>query len=208
MPRSFDGLAQAIEALGLRDARIAQAFGRIDRADFVPAELVSEAYADRPVPIPHGQTTSQPSLIAMMIDAAAPGSDDKVLEVGTGFGFQTALLADLARFVVSIDRWPELVDTAIRNLERNGFTNVSVHTGDGWNGYEPEAPYDAIVVAAAAESVPEPLLQQLADGGRLVIPVRSGGRDDVLKFVREGSEVVQRGLVSPARFVPLVRGMD
>lgn len=205
MPQSFDGLAQVIEALGLRDPRIASAFRRIDRANFVPEELIAEAYADRPVPIPRGQTTSQPSLIAMMIDAAAPGPDDKVLEIGTGYGFQTALLAELARSVVSIDRWPELVGSAERNLARNGISNVSVHTGDGWKGYPLEAPYDAIVVSAAAESVPEALMEQLTDGGRLVIPVTSGGSDNVLLFVREGDKVVQRGLVSPARFVPLVR---
>ncbi len=194
-----------IDRQGLRDARIARAFREVDRAGFVPPTERANAYRDRPVPLPEGQTTSQPSLIARMIDAAAPGAGEKVLEVGTGYGFQTALLARLAREVVSVERWPVLAEAARANLERNSIDSARVYVGDGWEGWSADAPYDAVVVSAAAAAVPEALVEQLREGGRLVIPVRSLRSDDVLLYVKkEGKpELVQ--VITPARFVPLVR---
>ena len=187
------------------DKRVVDAFRRIAREDFVPKGSEAEAYLDRPVLLPHQQTTSQPSLIARMVEAAAPGPDDRVLEVGTGFGFQTALLALLAKEVVSIDRYSKLVEGARANLERARIGNVEVHVGDGWDGWPEKAPFDAIVVSAAAESVPAALVEQLADGGRLVIPVKRGRSDDVVVITKKGGETTER-LITPARFVPLVKG--
>jgi protein-L-isoaspartate(D-aspartate) O-methyltransferase len=205
MPRSQQGLARLVERERVAP-RVSQAFRAVDRADFVPPEARSEAYADRPISIPEGQTTSQPSLIARMIDVAVVGPDDKVLEVGTGYGFQTALLALLAREVVTIDRHSSLAETALAHLERAGIANVTVLTGDGWRGAPGHAPFDAIVVSAAASEVPQALAQQLAEGGRLVIPVRAPLGDEVVLFVKRDGQVVRERLVTPARFVPLVPG--
>jgi protein-L-isoaspartate(D-aspartate) O-methyltransferase len=205
MPRSQDGLARLVGREGVSD-RVTEAFRAIDRADFVPHDARAEAYADRPIPIPEGQTTSQPSLIARMIDVASVQADDRVLEVGTGYGFQTALLAHLAREVVSIDRHESLAARARANLERAGVRNVTVLTGDGWQGAPEHAPFEAIVVSAAASEVPRALTDQLSDGGRLVIPVRAPMGDEVLLFVKRGGELVRDRLVTPARFVPLVPG--
>jgi protein-L-isoaspartate(D-aspartate) O-methyltransferase len=205
MPASQEGLARAIERTGLTDPRIVDALRQVDRRDFVPESLRRDAYSDRPIPIPEGQTTSQPSLIAHMIDAASPGPTDRVLEVGSGYGFQTALLAELAQRVVSVDRWPALVEAARKNLERNGVTNVGVYLGDGWKGWPEEAPYEAIVVSAAADEVPEALGEQLTEGGRLVIPVKRSRSDDVLLYTKETGKLRLVRVVTPARFVPLVR---
>ena len=190
----------------VRDERVVKAFAKIARERFVPPGSERRAYADRPVPLPHGQTTSQPSLIARMVEAAAPAASDRVLEVGTGFGFQTALLAELAGEVVSIERYPELAEAARKNLAREGYSNVTVVVGDGWKGYEESAPYDAIVVSAAAEELPRPLASQLAEGGRLVVPLARSGRDDVVVFVKEEGRLSEERLITPARFVPLVHG--
>ena len=205
MPRTQEGLARLIEREGLQDERIVEAFRTIDRADFVPQRFRFDAYRDRPVGIPEEQTTSQPSLIARMIDVAAPGSADKVLEVGAGYGFQTALLACVASSVIGIELWPSLAQAASENLERAGIRNARVIVGDGWAGYEEEAPYDVIVVSAAADEVPDALVAQLAEGGRLVIPVREPTGDNVYAFVKRGAALERGRLVTPARFVPLVR---
>ncbi len=200
---------QALEALiaaeGV-DRRVLEALRSIDRADFVPPDQRHHAYLDGPVVLPRGQTTSQPSLIARMVEAAEPGDDDTVLEVGTGYGFQTALLARLAAHVVSIERFPELAEAAEANLRRAGIGNVTLVVGDGWEGHAERAPYDAIVVSAAAPEVPEALAAQLAEGGRLVIPITRRGSDDVILFRKRRGEVTEERLLTPARFVPLVRG--
>ena len=205
MPHSQEALARLIAREGLRDGRIVEAFRSIDRAGFVPGRARHRAYADRPVSIPHEQTTSQPSLIARMIDAAAPQPNDRVLEIGTGYGFQTALLSELAAEVVSIDRFPGLVADARRNLDEAGIENVELVVGEGWKGWPERAPYAAMIVGAAAEALPEDLAAQLDDGGRLVIPLKRRGSDEVILFVKEGDALVEKRLITPARFVPLVR---
>ena len=177
--------------------RVVDAFRKIDRALFVPEGSELEAYVDRPVSIPERQTTSQPSLIARMIDAAAIGPDGRVLEIGTGYGFQTALIAVLAKAVVSIERSPRLAERARSNLDRAGLENVEVHAADGWKGWPEGAPYSAIVVSAAAD---------LDEKGRLVVPLKRRGSDDVILFERRKGKPVELGLLTPARFVPLVRG--
>jgi protein-L-isoaspartate(D-aspartate) O-methyltransferase len=208
MPRSQEGLARLIEREGLRSSEVAQAFRAVDRADFVPEGHRFAAYRDRPVGLPEEQTTSQPSLIARMLDATRPGPRDIALEVGTGYGFQTALLARLVPRVVSIERRPSLASTARANLERAGITNVEVVVGDGWAGYPDAAPYDIIVVSAAAATVPDALVEQLKDGGRMVIPIREARGDNVYLFVNRDGRLVLKRLVTPARFVPLVRSPD
>jgi protein-L-isoaspartate(D-aspartate) O-methyltransferase len=205
MPLSQKGLAKRIARLGPIDDRIVAAFEAVDRADFVPPRERARAYDDRPIQIPEGQTTSQPSLIAYMIQAALPEPTDAVLEVGTGYGFQTALLAQLAGRVVSIDRWPSLVEAARNNLERAGIHDAVVLVGDGWKGCPEEGPFDVIIVSAAASSVPAAFVEQMKEGARLVIPVASGASDDVLLYRKSGGRLERVRLVSPARFVPLVQ---
>ena len=191
----------------IADPRVIEAFERVRRADFVPEGSEKEADEDRPVLLPHRQTTSQPSLIARMIEAAEVGPEDRVLEIGTGYGFQTALLAVLAREVVSVERYPELAERSRRNLAAGGHDNVDVHLGDGWEGFPEKAPYDAIVVSAAADEMPQALVAQLCDGGRLVVPLKRGRSDDVVVFrKRADGEMVEERLLTPARFVPLVHG--
>ena len=201
-----ESLVRTVRRRGTTDERILRAFQLVDRAEFVPPEAQGSAYRDRPVGLPEQQTTSQPSLIAAMIEAAGPGDGDRVLEVGTGYGFQTALLAHLADEVVSVERWPELAQTARANLRRAGITNAEVHVGDGFEGFSAKAPYDAVIVSAAADTVPPALGDQLADGGRLVIPLRRGSSDDVVLLRKAPGRLEEVRTVTPARFVPLVPG--
>lgn len=205
MPSTHEGLV-ALVAGDSSDSRVVDAFRHTDRVGFVPAEVRSHAYRDRPVPLPEGQTTSQPSLIARMVEAARIGPDDRVLEIGTGFGFQTALLARLAAEVISVERFEALARGARANLARAGIANATVIVGDGWEGYPERAPFDAIVVSAAASEVPSSYAGQLHEGGRLVIPVARPGSDDVLLFRKTGAELARVALLTPARFVPLIPG--
>lgn len=204
MPMSQEGLARLVQRDGVSSA-VVDAFRAIDRADFVPQDARREAYRDRPVGIPAGQTTSQPTLIARMIDALALGPRDKVLEVGTGFGFQTALLALLAGEVYSIDRHEVLSRAARLNLERSNL-RATVVVGDGWRGLPAFAPYDAIVVSAAASEVPRDLADQLKEKGRMVIPVERSRGAEVILYEREKHELRTVRVLTPARFVPLVPG--
>ena len=205
MPRSQQGLLRLLRREGI-DERVVGAFATVARADFVPSSGRIEAYADRPVPLPERQTTSQPSLIARMIEAARPQPTDRALEVGTGYGFQTALLARLVAEVVSIERFEALADAARNNLRRAGIENVRLLVGDGWKGVPEQAPFDVIIVSAAASEVPEALKGQLSEGGRLVIPVTATTSDEVLLFEKQEGRVNRIALLTPARFVPLVKG--
>jgi protein-L-isoaspartate(D-aspartate) O-methyltransferase len=187
----------------VRDTRLLEAIGAVPRAHFVPADLAGRAYEDSPLPIPHGQVTTQPSLVAKMVEALELNSSDRVLEVGTGFGWQTALLARLAGEVWSIERWDDLACTARRNLERHGVENATIVVGDGSGGLPEHAPYDAILVAAAFPQVPAPLADQLAEGGRLIQPIGLGGADEVVLFEKSRGALEQRRLVTGAHFVRL-----
>jgi protein-L-isoaspartate(D-aspartate) O-methyltransferase len=206
MPHSREWLDRLIGSEGLSE-QVKEAFKRIDRADFVPDEFKEVAYEDRPVGIPQRQTTSQPSLIARMVDAAEITDADKVLEIGTGYGFQTALMAHLAKEVVSIERHEGLAQTARSNLQRAGFTNTEVVVGDGWLGHPDKAPFDAIVVSAAADRLPDSFEGQLVEGGRVVIPLAGPMGDDVYLMVKDSGRLQTKKLITPARFVPLVEGM-
>jgi protein-L-isoaspartate(D-aspartate) O-methyltransferase len=203
-PSSPRNLAATCRLLGLRDERVYEAVLTTPRADFVPAAEREVAYEDRPVPIPHGQVTTQPSLVALMVEALGLAGAERVLEIGTGYGWQTALLARLATEVWSIERFADLADAARANLAAHGIVNAHVVVGDGTVGLPEHAPYDAIVVAAAFPDVPGPLVEQLVEGGRLVQPIGRGGNEDVVLFAkREGAPVSVRVLTG-ANFVRLV----
>lgn len=207
MPRTQQGLVRLLRREDI-DERVVSAFAAIAREDFVPPEGRLQAYADRPVALPERQTTSQPSLIARMIEAARPSASDRALEVGTGYGFQTALLAQLVDEVVSIERSEALSDAARKNLANAGIENTRLLVGDGWKGAPEHAPFDVVVVSAAASEVPRALEEQLAEGGRLVIPVIGASSDEVLLFEKRKGSLEKVSLLTPARFVPLVKGEE
>jgi protein-L-isoaspartate(D-aspartate) O-methyltransferase len=196
-------LVTASRAAGVRDARLLEAIRAIPREQFVPPEVAARAYDDSPLPIPHGQVTTQPSLVAKMVEALGLTSADRVLEIGTGLGWQTALLARIASEVWSMERWEDLSRTARENLERHGIENATVVVGDGTAGLPEQAPYDAILVAAAFPRVPAPLAEQLAEGGRLVQPIGLGGADEVVLFEKRGGALERSRLVTGAHFVRL-----
>jgi protein-L-isoaspartate(D-aspartate) O-methyltransferase len=197
-------LVAALRREGVEDARLLEAVRAVPRRAFVPAESAELAYVDIPVKIPHGQVTTQPSLVAKMIGALELTGEEHVLEVGTGYGWQTALLAQLARDVHSIERWPDLAETARANLLRESIENVTVVVGDGSEGLAEHAPYDAVLVSAAFTEVPAPLAEQVAVGGRLVQPIGPGGNDDVVLFERRARGLVVRRTITGAHFVRLV----
>jgi protein-L-isoaspartate(D-aspartate) O-methyltransferase len=201
--RGREDLAREIFATGVRDVRLLEALRATPRAGFVPPSLVEQAYVDRPLPIPHDQVTTQPSLSARMIEALELTGSERVLEVGTGYGFQTALLARLSTFVWSVERWPDVAETARENLARHGVRNVEVVAEDGTKGLPEHAPYDAILVSAAFPSVPSPLVEQLAVGGRLVQPIGSGGQEAVVLFEKRHECLARRRTVTGAHFVRL-----
>ncbi|NMH99392.1 protein-L-isoaspartate(D-aspartate) O-methyltransferase [Pseudonocardia acidicola] len=200
---SPDDLVRAVRAAGVGDERLLAAVRATPRAGFVPAEHVAVAYGDRPIPIAHGQVTTQPSLSARMIEGLDLAGDEHVLEIGTGLGFQTALLARLAGDVVSIELWPDLVRHARRNLARQGIRNVELLVGDGSCGVPEHAPYDAIVVSAAFPEVPAPLVEQLRLGGSLVQPVGPGGSEQVWLFRGTAEGLERCRILTLARFVRL-----
>jgi protein-L-isoaspartate(D-aspartate) O-methyltransferase len=190
-------------AHGVRDRRLLDAIRATPRAEFVPPEQVGRAYIDAPVPIARDQVTTQPSLVAAMIDALRIQGDERVLEVGTGLGWQTALLARVAREVVTVERWPELAETARGNLRRAGVENAEVVVGDGSRGWPDRAPYDAILVSAAFPEVPAPLTSQLEEAGRLVMPIGQGGSERVVLFGKKPEGLRAVRTVTEASFVRL-----
>jgi protein-L-isoaspartate(D-aspartate) O-methyltransferase len=203
-PGSPEDLVRVLRTEGIRDRRVLAAFRAVPRAGFVPPAAAGQAYVDAPIRIPRGQVTTQPSLIAAMVAALELRGGERVLEVGTGLGFQTAILALLAREVVSVERFADLAEQARANLAAAGLGHVTVVVGDGTLGVPEHAPYQAIVVAAAAPRIPPPLIEQLAPGGRLVHPVGPGGHEQVTAFHQEADRLVADARLTPARFVPLV----
>jgi protein-L-isoaspartate(D-aspartate) O-methyltransferase len=201
----LEKLATAARRAGVVDPRVLDAVRRVPRAAFVPLDETRLAYRDEPVRIPHGQVTTQPSLSARMVEALRLAGSEHVLEVGTGYGYQTALLAQLASFITSIERWPDLAEMARRHLMAQEIRNVRVVDGDGTEGVPSGAPYDAILVSAAFPEVPEPLVSQLRTAGRLVQPIGPGGAERVTVFERTPDGLVSLEVVSHARFVRLYR---
>ncbi len=192
-----------LRARGIRDERVLAAMFRVPRHEFVSEEHRDQVYEDHPIPIGEGQTISQPYIVAIMLEALALSPADAVLEIGTGSGYQTALLSELTRQVYSVERHEALARAARATLARLGFNNVEVFVGDGSRGLPDRAPFDAIVVSAAAPQIPPPLFEQLREGGRMVIPVGPAHAQE-LQLVRkhEGQPVVTS--MEGCRFVPLI----
>jgi protein-L-isoaspartate(D-aspartate) O-methyltransferase len=198
----------ATDALGRDyiDPKVLAVMGEVSRHEFVSDWYEDQAYEDRPLPIGHGQTISQPFIVALMTDLLQVGPDAVVLEVGAGSGYQAAVLAHLVRDVHTIEIIPELAEGAAERLERLGYQNVETYTGDGYYGVPDAAPYDGIVVTAAANQVPPPLIQQLKPGGRMVIPVGGGFALQHLMLVEKDPDGrVRTRQTLPVRFVPLTR---
>lgn len=199
-------VAEQIAARGVDDEQVLEAMRRVPRHRFVPADQVPLAYANRPLPIGYGQTISQPYIVAYMTLLAEPEPSDRVLEIGTGSGYQAAVLAEIVDRVYTIEIVPELARTAQQRLEQLRYANIEVRQGDGYFGWEEEAPFDAVVVTAASEHIPPMLIEQLADQGRMVIPVGSPYRTQTLMLIeKQGDELITRS-VAPVRFVPFTRG--
>jgi protein-L-isoaspartate(D-aspartate) O-methyltransferase len=199
--------AQMVEhqilARGVKDRLVLDAMRKVPRHVFVAPEYRDSAYADRPLPIGQGQTISQPYMVAVMTEALKLGGHEKVLEVGTGSGYQAAILAEIADHVVTTERWPELAELARVTLKELGYANVEVVVADGSRGYPERAPYDGIIVTAGAPDIPEVLVDQLADGGRLVIPVGNSFQQTLTRLTRKGEQRETERLEGCV-FVPLI----
>jgi protein-L-isoaspartate(D-aspartate) O-methyltransferase len=194
-----------LKARGVSDERVLEAMRKVPRQEFAPEQYREQAYEDHPLPISEGQTISQPYMVAIMLEALRLQPSDRVLEIGTGSGYLTALLAELAALVVSLERHASLADTARALLDGMGYKNVRVMAGDGSRGFPEAAPYDAIIVSAAAPHVPQELVNQLAEGGRMIIPV---GFDDTqqLQFIEKRNGQLRTTWRELCRFVPLISG--
>jgi len=188
---------------GISDERVLGAMGAVPREHFVPEQVRASSYNDSALPIGHEQTISQPWVVAAICQALRLEGDEAVLEIGTGSGYSAAVLARLGRRVISIERVPELGERARGKLEQIGADNVEVIVGDGSKGYPAEAPYDAIAVHAATPEAPHSLIAELADDGRLVVPIATGSADLLVAFIREDGELRQE-TIGPVRFVPLI----
>ncbi len=194
---------EQIESRGIRDPAVLAAMRKVQRHRFVSESQARNAYEDHPLPIGQGQTISQPFIVAYMTDVLEVEPSHRVLEIGTGSGYQAAVLAEIVKEVYSIEIVPELAERAIRTLQELGYKNVHVKNDDGYKGWPEHAPFDRVIVTAAPDHVPEPLVQQLAVGGRLVIPVGRWDQDMVI-VEKTPAGVVERRTI-PVRFVPLTR---
>lgn len=188
---------------GIKDPRVIEVMRKVSRHLFVEEALQGQAYNDYPLPIGHGQTISQPYMVALMTEALELKGRETVLEIGTGSGYQTAILAELAEMVYSIERIAELASTVRRILDQLNYYNVEIKIFDGTYGWKEKAPYDAIMVTAGAPEIPQPLLDQLAVGGRMVIPVGEAGLQDLFQVIRKEEEFIKNNL-GGCRFVKLI----
>ena len=192
-----------LQARGIRDERVLSAMERVPRHEFVEPHYRDQAYEDHPLPINAGQTVSQPYIVALMLEILHLDPSSRVLEIGTGSGYQTAILAEICAHVYSVERHPQLADQAQQTLSRLGFNNLTLRVGDGGEGLPEYAPFDAIVVSAAAKQIPVPLFDQLREGGRMIIPVGPHEAQELqLVRKRDGKPLIT--LLDGCRFVPLV----
>ena len=194
-----------IETRGVKDETVLKAMRTVNRHLFVPTQQIANAYEDRPLPIGYGQTISQPYIVAYMTEVIKPKSNFKVLEIGSGSGYQAAILAAIVKDVYTIEIVPQLGDSATQRLKRLGYKNIEVKKADGYNGWKEHAPYDAIIVTAAAEYIPPPLIRQLKDGGKMVIPVGSPFMTQMLILVEKKKDRTTTKSMLPVSFVPLTR---
>ena len=195
-------MVETLVEYGISDERILDVMSELPRHRFVPTEMASMAYRDDPLPIGHGQTISQPFIVGFMTERLELRPDDVVLEVGTGSGYQAAVLARLVKHVYSIEIVEPLARSAGRTLEELGFDNVSVRCGDGYRGWPEHAPFAAIIVTCAPDQIPEPLVEQLAEGGRMVIPAGEAGGQKLYVLEKRGGEIQRRDVLD-VRFVPM-----
>ena len=202
-PRRRKMVERQLRKRGIRDERVLAAMLSVSRHEFIPAEWAGEAYSDRPLPIGHGQTISQPFMVAAMAEALELLGGERVLEIGSGSGYQAAVLSLLARDVHTVEMQEELAVVSRERLRRLGYANVHVHVGDGTLGWPEEAPFEAIVVTAAAPEIPPPLAAQLAEGGRLIVPVGTPEEQRLLRVEKRDNALSTRPLCH-CRFVPLI----
>jgi protein-L-isoaspartate(D-aspartate) O-methyltransferase len=200
----FSMVESQLRQRGIRDERLLAAMSKVPRHEFVSQQNWNEAYADHPIPIAEKQTTSQPYMIAAMVQAAQIKPEDRVLEIGAGSGYQTALLAELASQVFAVERYASLAETAQKTLERLGYRNAKIVTGDGSLGLAEAAPFDAIIVSAAAPRIPQALMDQLAVGGRLLIPVGEADQQVLQLVQRNADGSISVRTLEGCRFVPLI----
>jgi protein-L-isoaspartate(D-aspartate) O-methyltransferase len=196
-------VARQIRSRGINSSRVLDAMASVPRHEFVPSEALASAYSDEALPIGCGQTISQPFMVAAMTDALQLSGTERVLEIGGGCGYQAAVLSLLAQDVIAVELQPALAGASRERLERLGYANVRVEEGDGSLGWPARAPYDAILVSAAAPAIPPPLIEQLSDGGRLVIPVGGSDQQNLLRIVKRAGGLAQESLYG-CRFVPLL----
>lgn len=192
-----------IRARGIKNQAVLRAMETVPRHLFVPARLLEEAYTDHPLPLGHEQTISQPYIVALMTEMIAPVPGDRILEIGTGSGYQAAIIASTGAEVISLERIPEIADQARENLRANEMQQVQVILSDGTRGWQDGAPYNGIIITAATPAVPEPLLEQLAEGGRLVAPVGPPQIQELVRLTKVKGEIITEKFCS-VRFVPLI----
>lgn len=198
---------EQIAARGIKNPRVLEAMARVPRHEFVPADQRSRSYEDGPLPIGHGQTISQPYIVAFMSETLDPRPTDRVLEIGTGSGYQAAVLSVLVNEIYSIELVKPLAQRAEADLKRLGYLNVRVRCGDGYLGWPEAAPFDAVIVTCAPEEVPQALLAQLKTGGRMIIPVgQQSGAQELYVLEKKPHGLTTRAVL-PVRFVPMVRGL-
>jgi protein-L-isoaspartate(D-aspartate) O-methyltransferase len=195
-------VTEQLKARGISDDRVLAAMDKVPREEFVPADVKASSYADQALPIGQGQTISQPYVVAFMTEQLRLSSSDRVLEIGTGSGYQAAILAELVAEVYSIEIIEPLAKMAEATLQRLGYTSIQVKAGDGYKGWPERAPFDAITVTCAPDHVPQPLIDQLKEGGRMIIPVGGFGDQELYLLEKKNGEL-QRRAVLPVRFVPM-----
>jgi len=188
---------------GIRDKRVIEVMKKVPRHLFVPEDIIESAYDDRALPIGHGQTISQPYIVALMTELLELKGDDKVLEIGTGSGYQAAILAELVKEVYTIERVEPLAEEAKRRFEKLGLKNIKVYVKDGTEGLPDESPFDKIIITAATPDIPQPLVEQLKEGGIIVAPVGERYSQYMLKAIKKGKEL-ERSYLIPVAFVPLI----